>query len=877
MIPNRRVAGLTAVLLLLVSAAVYLLTLTPTVPFWDSGEYIAVGYILGIPHPPGTPLYVLLARIATLIPIATVAERVNAMSAFAAALSVLFTYLSALMLVRRAQGGDRQPWQEWVAIAAAAIGALMLAFSDTFWDNSIEAEVYQLMSLAQILVFWLGLRWWESHDRKPTVGPLLLATYVMWLCVGLHLGVGIMGLPLIALVFLVDRSVASIFLLPFLSLLRVPAGFEKMVGGVILLAILTSVLMAFRRKLNGYVALAGAALAIPGLMAASNDTDFTRTSALLTAVAVLGPIVWLARHHREGRVLLLAVFLMGAGYSTHLLLPIRAAQHPAINEGAPADWPALKDLLERKQYGEMNPLQRKAPLAVQLDKEFWRYFSRQWPLFPERWDLSKPLMPSERAWAGMLPILLGLAGFLWQWRRDRRGAVFGGVFLGLSTAGMIVFLNFSAAEVRDRDYFFQSGFHAFTLGIALGAAWLVQWVRESFASPAARTQATVAATALLGLQPILLLAVHYHSHNRSGNYIARDYAHNMLAVLKPNSFMFTNGDNDTFPLWYIQEVEGFRKDVRIVNLSLLNTDWYIRQLRDQEPRVPIALDDRTVKALGAGAFMDEKGELTYTNDFMVRHILEQARTDSGWVRTPYFAVTVPQDFGYGRYFRQEGIVQEVMLDTLRTGVDAEATRRALYEVYRYNGLLTEDGSWDPKVYKDTNAENLSKNYAFAHMQLSQQYRRQNDYPRAIAEMQRVQRMFPEWVEIQLPLGGILMASGDSAGAWRFYEDLVKRAPRNPEAHYYRGAALAYQGRLDDALASFRSALALDPSYTDAMQDLFATMWDLGQQDAAVSELERFCARNPGDARMNAMLEQARAMMRGGSSNPLGVPPTPGVR
>jgi hypothetical protein len=409
MIPNRRVAGLTAVLLLLVSAAVYLLTLTPTVPFWDSGEYIAVGYILGIPHPPGTPLYVLLARIATLIPIATIAERVNAMSAFAAALSVLLTYLSALRLVRRAQGGERQPWQEWVAIAAAAIGALMLAFSDTFWDNSIEAEVYQLMSLAQILVFWLGLRWWESHDRKPTVGPLLLATYVMWLCVGLHLGVGIMGLPLIALVFLVDRSVATLFLLPFLSLLRVPAGFEKMVGGVILLAILTSAIMAFRRKLNGYVALAGAALAIPGLMAASNDTDFTRPSALLTAVAVLGPIVWLARHHREGRVLLLAVFLMGAGYSTHLLLPIRAAQHPAINEGAPADWPALKDLLERKQYGEMNPMQRKAPLAVQLDKEFWRYFSRQWPLFPERWDLSKPLMPSPNGWASALPILLGVA------------------------------------------------------------------------------------------------------------------------------------------------------------------------------------------------------------------------------------------------------------------------------------------------------------------------------------------------------------------------------------------------------------------------------------------------------------------------------------
>ena len=867
MIPTQRSAALISVLVLLLSATVYLMTLTPTVPFWDSGEFIAVANILGIPHPPGTPFFVMLARIATLIPIASIAQRVNALSAIAAAIAIFFTYLTTLRLIRIAQGEERQVWHEWVAVIAAATGALLLAFSDAWWENSVEAEVYQLMSLAQILVFWLGLRWWEAHGKKPTVGPLLVATYVMWLCVGLHLGVGIMGLPLIVLVFLVDRPVAVLFAIPFLSLLRVPAGFELMLGSVVVLSIATSFVMVWKKKLNGWIALGGALLALRGLQVAFTDANFTPTIGAMTVLAVIGPMAVLALKHREGRVLLLALFLMVAGYSTHAYLPIRAAQHPAVNEGAPATWDKLRDLLERKQYGEMNPLVRKAPLSVQLDKEFWRYFRRQWPLFP-----------SDRLWAALLPILLGLAGGIWQYRKDKKSFLYTFTFLGLSTAGMIVFLNFSAKEVRDRDYFFQSGFHAYAIWIGLGVAWLVQWVRESFQNANAQRWGTVAATGLLATQPFLLLANHWHSHDRSGNYIARDYAYNMLATLKPNAFMFTNGDNDTFPLWYIQQVEGFRKDVRIVNLSLLNTDWYIRQLRDEEPKVPIQLDDRTIDMLGAGAFQDDKGNITYTNEFMVRHILEQAKRDSGWVKPPYFAVTVPNDFGYGSLFRQEGIVQEVMRDSLRAGMDAEATHKALYETYQYRGLLTKDGGWDPKVFKDDNAQNLSKNYAFAHMQLALHYRRSRDFPKAIAEMERVQRMFPEWVEIQVPLGGIYLAAGDTLKAWQFYDELVKRVPNSAEAHYYRGASLGYRGDPAGAIEEFRTSMRLDPNYGYPYYDLFATLWETGQREEAVTILQRWVDLHPNDAEGAARLQEARARLtpQGGGA-PLGAPPSMGSR
>ena len=894
MIPKPRMAALVSVLVFLIAFTVYMMTLTPTVPFWDSGEFIAVAKILGVPHPPGTPFFVLIARIATLVPWATIAQRVNALSALSAGLTIWLTYLTCLRLVRLAQGGERQPWQEWVAVAAAATGALLLAFSDNFWENSIEAEVYQMMSLAQILVFWLGLKWWEAHERKPTVGPLLLATYVMWLSVGLHLGVGTMGAPLLLLVFLVDRPVSALFLMPFLTLLRVPAGLENTAGAIILLSAATVAVMVWKKKLNGWVALSGVGLSFIGLRPAMSDANFTMATAAATFVGVVGPMAWLAlTGRREGRVMLLALFLMVAGYSTHLYLPIRAAQHPAVNEGAPATWDKMRDLLERKQYGEMKPFERRASWGNDLDKEYLRYQRRQWVLVgPDDYDKLQASRAAHagdtgpRAWfwnlvhnlwlcfppGAFLPLALGLLGGWWQYEREKKSFAMTFFFLGISTVGMIFFLNFTDHEVRDRDYFFQSGFHGYTMWIALGVAKLVEWVRESFEGDGAQRLATIGATALLALQPFLLMSNLWFTHDRSHNYIARDYAYNMLATLKPHSFMFTNGDNDTFPLWYIQQVEGFRKDVRIVNLSLLNTDWYIRQLRDEEPKVPINLDDRTIDMLGAGAFQDEKGNIIYTNEYMVHQILNEAKKDTGWVMQPYFAVTVPNQYGYEPYLRQEGIVQEVMTDSTKAGFDEPATRHALYDVYKYRGLIEPDGSWDPHVYKDDNAQNLSKNYAFAHMELALHYRRTKQFPQAIAEMERVERMFPTWVEIQAPLGGIYLAAGDSAKAWGFYDRLAERVPKSAEAHYYRGLSLGYRGRDLEAIEEFRISRRLNPNYAYAYYDEFRALWDLGRREEAIGVLQGWVGNHPEDTEGSAQLAQARAMIGQTQTSPGLVPP-----
>ena len=899
---GRRAALGLALAVFLAAAIVYLVTLTPTVPFWDSGEFIAVSYILGVPHPPGTPFYVLIGRVATLIPWATVAERVNALSAVSSALAILLTYLTILRLVRLSQGRDRlasaiespalrerrpapapapagsgtgpRISDAWIAQIAAIVGALLLAYSDSFWENSIEAEVYSMMSLAQVLVFWLGLRWWEAHEKKPTVGPLLLCVYVMWLSVGLHLGVGIMGLPLLLLVALVDRRAALVFLMPYLTVLLVTMGLERMAGGLILLSSLFFLIYTGKGKLNGWVAGAGAVAGLSVMPAAFGDAPITPLLAVVAVLAVAVPLALLARRAPEGRVFALALLLMIAGYSTHVYLPIRAAQHPAINEGDPSNWDRLRDLLERKQYGQMNMFVRRAPWSAQINKEFWRYFKRQWPLWQMPGDENRAL-----PLGAVLPLFLGIAGAVWQARRERTSFLTTACFFGLTTAGMIVFLNFTDHEVRDRDYFFQSGYHAFALWMGLGTAWLITWVRDSFQEGPVRLAAGGATAGLMLLPPVLLLQSMWYTHDRRGNYVAHDYAYNMLEPLDRDSFVYTNGDNDTFPLWYMQQVENLRKDVRVVNLSLLNTDWYIRQLRDEEPKVPMALSDADIQSLGQGGVLDEQGRFLYTNQFMVRHIVDVDRDGNrGWKKQPYFAVTVPEHMGLDKNFTLEALVYRVNPDTTGPEIDVAATRKNLYEVFKYRGLFTADGSWDSTVYKDENASTLSRNYAAAHLQLAFHYRRRGQIASAIGEMERVARMFPDYLEVLIPLGGFYLDVGDTTRAAALFQRVAARNPNDPEALYYYGVTLVYQHRLEEGIRELESAIRLNPNYNLAYYAAYYSLWEDGQHERALAYLDRWVSLHPTDDQAQQLLETQRRQLGGRTDErrPLPRPPAPAL-
>jgi hypothetical protein len=286
---------------------------------------------------------------------------------------------------------------------------------------------------------------------------------------------------------------------------------------------------------------------------------------------------------RNWRFTLALLGVAAVGISVYLFLPIRARHFPAINEGEPTNWQALWDVLTRKQYGKPNPFkysERQATLTAQFG--LWiQYFGWQWGH-----DLKEGVQNG-------LAALFGLIGLLGAWRHfraDRRQAIAMMTLMLFVTIILIFYLNFKYGysqylprnlprEVRERDYFFIVSFALWGIWVGLGLATLMEWIqdglRERFADDGQRWSFAL---------PVLLLAViplyaNRLTASRAHETLARDFAADLLNSVEPYGVLVTAGDNDTFPLWYAQEVEGIRKDVTLINLSLANTDWYLRQMQ----------------------------------------------------------------------------------------------------------------------------------------------------------------------------------------------------------------------------------------------------------------------------------------------------------
>lgn len=487
----------------------YVLTLAPSTALWDASEYIATAHTLGIPHPPGNSLFVMLGRVWIVLLGFTglpVAVRMNLLAAATSSGAAFFYFLISHRIL------TTMVRQRAMALAGAAISVLLSATAYTVWNQSnVNEKVYTISVLVIAAVSWLTIRWMDRKDEPGSERLLLLAGYLMVLGSTNHL----------------------------MSVLPAPA--------------------------------------------------------FLLAVALVSPVVLLRKS-----VWIRAVPLVLLGLSFNLILPIRAAQDPIINEGDPtcesiapalvsvwtngkAGCEALSYNLRREQYQKPPVSERMAPLGAQIIN-WYQYFDWQWGRGVEASEL--PF--GARTPMSLLFLLLGGVGMWAAFKANRNIGIFLGTLVGLLTFGLVFYLNFKYGyslnpeivdraqhEVRERDYFFIAGFGLWGMLAGIGLVWTWTVLHDRFLSGKSPWLAS----------PILVvafipMAMNWAWATRAGDYAARDWAYNLLMSVEPYAILFTNGDNDTFPLWYLQEVEGIRQDVTVVVGQYLYTDWYPKQIEE---------------------------------------------------------------------------------------------------------------------------------------------------------------------------------------------------------------------------------------------------------------------------------------------------------
>lgn len=391
----------------LVALVVYRLTLTPTVPFWDSGEFIACSYTLGIPHPPGTPLYVLLGRVFTLLPLGSIAERVNMLSAIPSALAVSVTYLLTARLLAECgdpfgRPGSPIPRATGMGRVGAMVAALVMAFSSTFWTNAIEAEVYALSSLVMVgsvycMMKWRDMRVMGGTSARYATNVVVVVFYVLALSVAFHMGVFVVFLPL-ALFLLADhypslrdgRFVMSALLMVFLSFVLGFGRAQLMMSGALI-----AVLIAINHKKIGDDTILSLAVSagLIGFSVFAMKTFGASVGAVIALVAIAA-VYGLGHRRLVTRNLgfwVTAVFVVGL--SVHLFLLIRAGLNPPINEADPSTLHNFWLVISRDQYKPGPPWDARGDMHARFVTHFWRYWRPQY-------EMGLPLLTA-------LPFLLG--------------------------------------------------------------------------------------------------------------------------------------------------------------------------------------------------------------------------------------------------------------------------------------------------------------------------------------------------------------------------------------------------------------------------------------------------------------------------------------
>ena len=780
----------------LITLIVYMCTQARTMSFWDSGEYATCISILGVPHPPGNPFYILLGRAIVAIfgwavPHGMIAAFISGLFS---ALAVMFTYLITIQLT------SMMKVKSWEAIFAGLIAAFYTAFSFTFWMNAIEAEVYSGLVFFVNLIFWLTLIWVQKSRDFSHQNFLLLIAYLFFLGFCVH-----------QTALQIAPAMLFIVCYPLLKQgIKSGSFWPKLIVYSIFLLI-------------GYFF-----FGVIGKQMQIDDLD-KMGFALVAFIIVFIEL----KKVLDRRIWLLGIALVLVGLSSHIYLMVRAAERPFINEGNPSNWKMFQEYVLRKQYGNTSFVQRRGNFFTdQLNYHFLRYFSMQWlnePFFTKFIGVTSNMLKPV---ANIFIAFLGVAGAMLQFRKNKHSFWYFLSVILLTTIVMVFVMNLSNAEVRDRDYFFVVAYNMWAIWLGIGALTLVTLWKSK--------PVRIAVLILMCLIPLSNFITQYRVHDRSQEFIALDYGLNFLNSLEENAIIFTNGDNDTFPLWYAQAVKdpyskeniysardvypnaesqeavakameyknkclkGIRKDVSVANLSLLNTAWYIRQLRDKEGilfNIPDEqLDDLSIRRVeeplvipgppenpAMGFTMNipptaewRKDEPFYRiSDLAVMQIVK----DNYGKRPIYFAVTCESFVNFEDYVRNEGMVSRVVSNPGDSMIDPQRLLHNIDVVYNYRSIDNK------KVYKDDNMNRLIMNYGSGFVRAANYFVDLGDYPKALEYINKARRFVHE----EIKLTEFYTNYYSKTGQWNKLDEFINKtiAPHPEGWKIYLSYILAY--------------------------------------------------------------------------------------
>ena len=654
----------------------YTLTLEPTVSAWDVGEYISTAVKLEVGHPPGAPLFQMLGAFFAMFTSENteIAKMVNFMSALASAFTILFMFwtISNLASKLAAKTGNISKGKRIAILGSSLVGSLTYTFSDSFWFSAVEGEVYAMSSFLMALLFWLGLKW-ESEIHTPRGNKwLVLISFV----VGLSFGVHILSL-------LVIPAIVMLYFFKTYKNINIKSTIVATVLSVFVLILVFKFIFPFTLKF----------FSVSELFFINSVGLPFNSGSIIAAIILVALFFFSLKYTRNKKkltanTLILSLLFIVIGFSSWMMLPIRANANTTINENNPSSARELLAYYEREQYGDanvfydtyysnkysdernrsnptrddkpkyekkngkyvivntykdvlpnysdkhkgfiprmVNPASEKMYKAIagipsnsqrrptfaenikfmvsyQFGYMYGRYFmwnfvgrqndiQGQLDIFNGNWISGIDFIDEARLgsqkmlpWQALLnkgrntyfflPLLLGIIGLLFHVKWDKRNFFTLFLFFIFTGFAIIFYTNPKPFEPRERDYAVVGSFYIFAIWVGFGVLALYEYLK--YFATRKRMAIGITVVSLLAV-PTLMAFQNWDDHDRSNRYTTHLNAQAYLESTDPNAIMFTIGDNDTFPLWYMQEVEGIRTDVKLVNTSLFQTDWYIDQMK----------------------------------------------------------------------------------------------------------------------------------------------------------------------------------------------------------------------------------------------------------------------------------------------------------